>query len=97
MAEAIDTHLRAAQQPRRQSTVDMLAASNQEIGERAIGLVEQAASAARERPYTTLAVAAGLAFAMGALWKSGRRPQSRWDVLKAQIRDHEDWVPRRWR
>jgi ElaB/YqjD/DUF883 family membrane-anchored ribosome-binding protein len=59
------------------------------------------ATAARERPYTTIAVAAGLAFALGALWKmrSGRR-QSNLDALLAHLPDlpsRSSLLPRSWR
>jgi ElaB/YqjD/DUF883 family membrane-anchored ribosome-binding protein len=59
------------------------------------------AAAARERPYTTIAVAAGLAFALGALWKmrSGRQ-QSNLDALLARLPDmpsRSSLLPRSWR
>jgi len=59
-------------------------------------------AAVEEHPYTTLAIAAGLAFVVGALWKLGqsRQPQSRLDAWLAQLpelpnRNH--LLPRRWR
>jgi hypothetical protein len=43
-------------------------------------------TAVKNRPYATLAIAAGLAFAVGALWKLGRRrPQTRLEALRAQL------------
>jgi hypothetical protein len=42
--------------------------------------------AIKNRPYATLAIAAGLAFALGAFWKLGhRRPQTRLEALRAQL------------
>ena len=59
------------------------------------------AAAVKERPYITLAVAAGLAFALGAVWKlKHQQPQSRLDALRAQLPEMpslEGWLPRRWR
>ena len=59
------------------------------------------AAAARERPYTTIAIAAGLAFAVGALWKvRASRQQSNLDALLARLPDMPSrgnlW-PRAWR
>jgi hypothetical protein len=47
-----------------------------------------------------LAIAAGLAFAVGALWKLGhQRPPSRWDALRARVPElpSKEWLPQRWR
>jgi hypothetical protein len=41
----------------------------------------------KEYPMTTLAVAAGLAFAVGALWKAGRPRQTRLEALQARLPD----------
>jgi hypothetical protein len=71
------------------------------MGHRAAGLAGDLGTVVRDRPYTTLAVAAGLAFAVGALWKLGhQRPQSRWDALMAGLPElpaRDDLLPRRWR
>jgi hypothetical protein len=58
-----------------------------EMGERAGTMAGELGTAIKERPYTTLAIAAGLAFAVGALWKLGqqRQPQSRLDAWRAQM------------
>src|SRR5262245_40892856 len=50
-----------------------------QVSERAGTVASEIGTAIKERPYTTLAVAAGLTFAVGALWKLGhrRQPQSR--------------------
>jgi hypothetical protein len=73
-----------------------------ELGERAGTMAGELGAAIKERPYTTLAIAAGLAFAVGALWKLGqqRQPQSRLDALLAQLPElpsRESLLPRRWR
>ena len=62
-------------------------------------------AAVKNRPYATLAIAASLAFAVGALWKLGhRRPQTRLEALRAQLPDvrnrMRDWnglLQRAWR
>jgi len=73
-----------------------------ELGERAGTMAGEIGAAIKERPYTTLAIAAGLAFAVGALWKLGqqRQPQSRLDAWLAQLPElpsRESLLPRRWR
>src|SRR5687767_5499500 len=58
-----------------------------EMGERAGTIANELGTAIKDRPYTTLAIAAGLAFAVGALWKLGqqRQPPSRLDAWRAQL------------
>jgi hypothetical protein len=57
-----------------------------EVGARAETMAEELGAAIKERPYTTLAIAAGLAFAVGALWKLGhRQPQTRFEALRARM------------
>lgn len=74
--------------------------SAQAAGKEASRLAGEVSAAAREHPYATLAIAAGLAFAVGALWKMGSRPQSRYDALLARLPDVPNssalW-PRNWR
>lgn len=66
--------------------MDQVSETAQDLGARAVGLAGEFATAIRERPYTALAMAAGFAFAVGALWKIGhRRPTSRWDALTAHM------------
>ena len=64
-------------------------------------LAGEIAAAARERPYTTIAIAAGLAFAFGALWKMrAGRQQSNLDALLARLPDmpsRSSLLPRAWR
>ena len=80
-----------------------------ELGSRVQTLGEDLASAVKERPYTTLAIAAGAAFAVGALWMIGRqRPQTRLEALqgyldelpdlRSRVRDIPSWndLVRRW-
>ena len=77
-------------------------------GTRAETIAEELATAIKERPYTTLVIAAGLAFAVGALWKLGhQRSQTRLEALRARlpdmrsrISDLPSWdslLQRRWR
>jgi hypothetical protein len=75
---------------------------------RAETIAEELGAAIKERPYTTLAIAAGLAFAVGALWKLGKqRPPTRFDALRGRVADVRGRIPelrswdnllsRRWR
>jgi hypothetical protein len=65
--------------------------ATRDMGERAEGIAEELGAAIRDRPYTALAVAAGLAFAVGAMWKLGRRPEaSTLDRLMAQLPELPD-------
>ena len=72
-----------------------------DVSDRAITLATDLGAAVKGRPYTTLAIAAGLAFTVGALWKMGhQRPQSRLQSLFAQLPElpsRESMMPRRWR
>jgi hypothetical protein len=62
-----------------------------EVGERAGGIAEELGAAVRDRPYRALAVAAGLAFAVGAVWKLGRRTEaSTLDRLKTRLPELPD-------
>lgn len=73
----------------------------QEVGERSLDLAGEVGTAIKERPLTALTVAAGLAFAVGALWMVGRpRQRSRLDALRARLPDLSDaqgLLPRGWR
>jgi hypothetical protein len=65
---------------------DNLSATMQDLRERAADVADEVATSVRERPYTTMAIAGGLAFAVGALWMLRRRqPRSRLDALLAQL------------
>ena len=76
-----------------------------QFGARAETMTEELVSALKTRPYATIAIAAGLAFAVGALWKLGhRRPRTRLEALRQQLPDvrnrMRDWngrLQRAWR
>ena len=71
-----------------------------EIRRHAGSMAEELVAAIKERPYTTLAITAGLAFAMGAVWKLGhRRPPSRLESLLAHLPQlpSRESVLQRWR
>jgi hypothetical protein len=74
----------------------------EEFRERAGAMAGDLRAAIEQHPYTTLAIAAGLAFTVGALWKLGqtRQPYSRLEAWRAQLPElpsREDLLPRRWR
>lgn len=61
---------------------------------RAETLAGELVAAVKNRPFATLAIAAGLAFAVGALWKLGhRRPQTRLEALRAQLPQVRNRMP----
>ena len=73
-----------------------------ELGEQAFDRTTEAAAAARdtvkEHPIATLAIVAGLAFVVGALWKTGQsRQQSPVDSLLSRLGELQNQLPRRWR
>ena len=73
-----------------------------DFGERAGAKAGELRAAVQQHPYTTLAIAAGLAFAVGALWKlaHGRRPRSRLEAWRSQLPElprREHLLARRWR
>jgi len=86
---------------RGEAVADSLVDTAHEIGERVRSTGSDIAAAAQERPYTSMAIAGGLAFAVGALWMLGRqRPQSRLDALLArlpELPDGRSMLPRGWR
>lgn len=72
-----------------------------EYGEQALERTEEAAKSARdivlEHPFATIAITAGVAFAIGALWKVGSsRRQSTYDRLFARLNDLQSQIPRGW-
>lgn len=71
--------------------VDPNSPPEKSMTEEAVDQIEHAAgtvvSTVKKYPVTTLAIAAGLAFAVGALWKAGRPRPSRWDALQAHLPD----------
>jgi hypothetical protein len=65
-----------------------------EVGAKVQTLTEELADSLKKRPYITLAIAAGLAFAVGALWKlSHRRPPSSMQALRARLPDVRGHLP----
>jgi hypothetical protein len=71
--------------------MEQISDTARDMSERAGSIAQELASSVRERPYTTLAIAAGLAFAIGAVWKLGqRRPPSRMERLFAQLPEVPD-------
>lgn len=73
-----------------------------EVGEQAFDRTTEAAAAARdtvkEHPIATLAIVAGLAFAVGAPWKIGQsRQQTRVDSLLSRLGELQNQLPRGWR
>jgi hypothetical protein len=73
----------------------------EDIGERVRAIGSDISAAVGERPYSTMAIAAGLAFAVGALWMLRRKQtQSRMETLLAHLPEmpkREALLPRRWR
>ena len=57
--------------------------------------------AIKERPYATMAVAGGLAFAIGALWMVRRQqPQTNYEAMLSRLPtlpDRQSLWPTRWR
>ena len=71
-----------------------LLAQARQFDARAETVAEELVTAIKNQPYATLAIAAGLAFALGALWKLGhRRPQTRLQALRAQLPDVRERMP----
>jgi hypothetical protein len=61
------------------------------VADRAQDAARDLADTVRQHPYAAAAVAAGLAFAVGALWKMGNAPRrSRLDDLLARLPDIPD-------
>ena len=73
----------------------------EDFGGRVRAIGSDISAAVAERPYSTMAIAGGLAFAVGALWMLRRKQtQSRLDTLLAHLPEmpkREAFLPRRWR
>jgi hypothetical protein len=81
----------AGREDQSEGIMDQATQTARDLSARAGGIAEELALTVRERPYTTLAIAAGLAFAVGAVWKLGHwQRQSRMDRLLAQLPDLPD-------
>lgn len=78
-----------------------LAETAQDVGKRSLDFAGEVGTAIKERPLTALTAAAGLAFAVGALWMVGRpRQRSKLDALRArlpELADAQALLPRGWR
>jgi hypothetical protein len=79
-----------------------LAEKAMDLGEQAVDRATEAAATARdtvkEHPIATLTVVAGLAFAVGAIWKMGQtRQHTRVDSLLSRLGELQNQLPRRWR
>jgi hypothetical protein len=89
-----DARARPASEPVTDQLSSMAGKAADEIGRVAGDLGNEI----RQRPYTTLALAAGLAFAAGALWKLGRhRPRSRLEAWREKMPDlaaRSGWLSR---
>jgi hypothetical protein len=71
-----------------------------EAGQRTANPTEDLTEAIRERPFTALAIAAGIALAVGTLWRSQQRWPNRLDALPRQLAElsgRDSLTPTRWR
>jgi ElaB/YqjD/DUF883 family membrane-anchored ribosome-binding protein len=66
--------------------------------EQAASVVQTARDTVKENPVATIAIVAGLAFAVGALWKIGQpRGRTRMESLMSRLGDQQKELPRGWR
>jgi hypothetical protein len=73
-----------------------------EFGEQVLDRTTQAATATveavKEHPLATVLIVAGVAFAVGALWKIGSsRRETAMDSLVSRLGELQNQLPRRWR
>jgi hypothetical protein len=84
-----------------ESTMEQMSEGAREAGRRAVSLTDDISDAIREHPYTALAVVAGLAFAVGTLWKLGpQRPHGSLESLLRnlpELPERDSILPSRWR
>jgi hypothetical protein len=84
-----------------EGVADALVDTTQQVGERAREAGDDIAAAVQRRPYATMAIAGGLALAIGGLWMlRTQRPQSQLDALLARLPDLPDrksLLAHRWR
>ena len=77
--------------------MDQVTEAAQDLG----AFASEAVTAMKERPYTTIAVAGGLVFAIGALWMVRRQqPQTTYDAMLSRLPslpDRQSLLPARWR
>jgi ElaB/YqjD/DUF883 family membrane-anchored ribosome-binding protein len=86
---------------RTREAAEAIAVQARDVGERAGEYAGDVGAAMKQHPYATLAIAAGLAFAVGALWKvrSSSR-QSQVEALLSRLPDlpgRDRLFARRWR
>ena len=89
-------------QPMEHTATQSYAETVTDFGEAAVERGTEAAALARdtvkEHPIATLAVIAGLAFAVGALWKIGHaRQRSPVNSLRGRLSELQAQLPRGWR
>jgi hypothetical protein len=82
--------------------LDNPAERTSEFGEQVLDRTTQTATATvdavKEHPLATLAIVAGVAFAIGALWKIGSsRRETTMGSLLSRFGELQDQLPRRWR
>ena len=81
-----------------ESTSQGLAEQAMDLGEQVVETAAAARDTVKEHPIATLAVVAGLAFAVGAIWKIGQsRQHTRVDSLLSRLGELQNQLPRRWR
>ena len=77
--------------------MDQVSEAAQDVG----AFASEVVGAIKERPYATMAVAGGLAFAIGALWMVRRQqPQTTYEAMLARLPslpDRQSLWPTRWR
>ena len=80
-----------------EGVMDQISGVAQDVG----AFASEVVGAIKERPYATLAVAGGLAFAIGALWMVRRQqPQSAYEAMLSRLPslpDRQNLWPARWR
>ena len=94
MAQPGPSDYRSPSEPGTHKNAEGVSNQVSELAARAETIAEELAAAIKERPYTTLAIAAGLAFAVGAIWKIGhRQPSTRIEALRARMPDMRGRMP----
>ena len=83
--------------PQPDGVMDQVSEAAQDVG----AFASEVVGAIKERPYATMAVAGGLAFAIGALWMVRRQqPQTTYEAMLARLPslpDSQSLWPARWR
>lgn len=72
--------------------------SGEEVLDRAARAATATVDTVKEHPLATLAIVAGVTFAISALWKiASSRRQTTMDSLLSRLGELQDQLPRRWR